>query len=63
MGAIISFINEKREFFTYKLSGIEKCGSTKELASRFRYARNMIDRLMGGLPKSGASSGRPKVTA
>ncbi|XP_064635571.1 serine/threonine-protein kinase PLK1-like [Lineus longissimus] len=62
MGAV-SFINEKREFTTFKLSAIEKCGQTKELASRVRYAKTMIDRLQGGLPKSGASSGRPKVTA
>lgn len=45
MGAV-TYINEKREFCTYKMSLIEEFGCCKELASRMRYARNMVEKLM-----------------
>ncbi len=45
MGAA-TYINEKREFYTYKMSLIEEFGCCKELASRLRYARNMVEKLM-----------------
>uniref|UniRef100_A0A671LRP4 Serine/threonine-protein kinase PLK n=1 Tax=Sinocyclocheilus anshuiensis TaxID=1608454 RepID=A0A671LRP4_9TELE len=45
MGAV-TYINEKREFYTYKMSLIEEFGCCKELASRLRYARNMVEKLM-----------------
>ncbi|XP_055062008.1 serine/threonine-protein kinase PLK1 isoform X2 [Misgurnus anguillicaudatus] len=45
MGAV-TYINEKREFCTYKMSLIEEFGCCKELASRIRYARNMVEKLM-----------------
>ncbi|TRY64457.1 hypothetical protein DNTS_017140 [Danionella cerebrum] len=46
MGAV-TYINEKREFCTYKMSLIEEFGCCKQLASRLRYARNMVEKLMG----------------
>uniref|UniRef100_A0A671MCC1 Serine/threonine-protein kinase PLK n=1 Tax=Sinocyclocheilus anshuiensis TaxID=1608454 RepID=A0A671MCC1_9TELE len=43
MGAV-TYINEKREFYTYKMTLIEEFGCCKELASRLRYARNMVEK-------------------
>ncbi|XP_033023208.1 serine/threonine-protein kinase PLK1 [Lacerta agilis] len=51
--AAVTYINEKREFRTYKLSLIEEFGCCKELASRLRYARTMVEKLMNsklGIP-------------
>ncbi|XP_010901426.1 serine/threonine-protein kinase PLK1 [Esox lucius] len=45
MGAV-SYIDEKREFRTYKISLIEEFGCCKELASRMRYARMMVEKLL-----------------
>ncbi|XP_036418519.1 serine/threonine-protein kinase PLK1 [Colossoma macropomum] len=45
MGAV-TYINERREFCTYKMSLIEEYGCCKELASRLRYARSMVEKLM-----------------
>ncbi|KAJ7305848.1 hypothetical protein JRQ81_010214 [Phrynocephalus forsythii] len=50
----VTYINEKREFHTYKLSLIEEFGCCKELASRLRYARTMAEKLLSS--KSGASA-------
>ncbi|RXM31965.1 Serine/threonine-protein kinase PLK1 [Acipenser ruthenus] len=50
--AAVTFIDEKREFRTYKLSLIEEHGCCKELASRLRYARTMVEKLLA--PKSTA---------
>ncbi|XP_075035478.1 serine/threonine-protein kinase PLK1 [Mixophyes fleayi] len=50
--AAVSYIDEKREFHTYKLSLIEEFGCCKELASRLRYARTMVEKLQNS--KSGA---------
>ncbi|MGH0142024.1 UNVERIFIED_CONTAM: hypothetical protein FKN15_030023 [Acipenser sinensis] len=50
--AAVTFIDEKREFHTYKLSLIEEHGCCKELASRLRYARTMVEKLLA--PKSTA---------
>lgn len=49
--AAVSYINEKREFRTYKLSLIEEFGCCKELASRLRYACTMVEKLLNS--KSG----------
>ncbi|KAK1162899.1 serine/threonine-protein kinase PLK1 [Acipenser oxyrinchus oxyrinchus] len=49
----VTFIDEKREFRTYKLSLIEEYGCCKELASRLRYARTMVEKLLA--PKSAAA--------
>uniref|UniRef100_A0A8K9UVE5 Serine/threonine-protein kinase PLK n=1 Tax=Oncorhynchus mykiss TaxID=8022 RepID=A0A8K9UVE5_ONCMY len=48
MGAV-SFIDEKRDFRTYKMSLIEEFGCCKELASRMRYARLMVAKLLSSL--------------
>ena len=57
MGAC-TYIDEKRDSHTYRLSLIEEFGCCKELASRLRYARTMVERLIQS--KSAASSGRVK---
>lgn len=46
MGAV-TYIDEKREFRTYKLSLLEEFGCSKELASRLHYAKLMVEKLMG----------------
>lgn len=48
--AAVSYINEKREFRTYKLSLIEEFGCSKELASRLRFARTMVEKLLSSKP-------------
>ena len=49
----VTYIDEKRDFHVFKLSGIEKYGCTRELASRLRYARTMVERLMTSKSGSG----------
>ncbi|KPP61270.1 serine/threonine-protein kinase PLK1-like [Scleropages formosus] len=44
--AAVTYIDEKREFRTYKMSLIEQYGCNKELASRLRYARTMVEKLL-----------------
>ncbi|XP_062820340.1 serine/threonine-protein kinase PLK1 [Anolis carolinensis] len=51
MGAV-SYIDERRGFRTYRLSLLEEQGCCKELASRLRYARTMVEKLLSS--KSGA---------
>ena len=55
MGAV-SFIDQKREFRTFRLSLIEKYGCSRDLSSRLRYAKSMIERVMTGLTKSGGAT-------
>ncbi|XP_072319656.1 serine/threonine-protein kinase PLK1 [Eucyclogobius newberryi] len=45
MGAV-TYINEKKDFRTYKMSLLEEFGCSKELASRIRYAKLMVEKLM-----------------
>lgn len=45
MGAV-TYIDEKRNFKTYRLASLEKYGCRPDLANRMRYARNMIQKLM-----------------
>lgn len=45
--AAVTYINEKRDFRTYRLSLLEEYGCSRELASRLRYARTMVDKLLG----------------
>lgn len=54
--AAVTYIDEKRDFHTYKLSLIEEHGCCRELASRLRFARTMVEKLLTS--KSG--SGRVK---
>ncbi|XP_048728781.1 serine/threonine-protein kinase PLK1-like [Ostrea edulis] len=49
----VTYIDEKRDFHIFKLTGIEKYGCTRELASRLRYARTMVERLMTSKSGSG----------
>ncbi|XP_028914573.2 serine/threonine-protein kinase PLK1 [Ornithorhynchus anatinus] len=44
--AAVTYIDEKRDFRTYKLSLIEEHGCCRELANRLRYARTMVDKLL-----------------
>ncbi|XP_076450747.1 serine/threonine-protein kinase PLK1-like [Babylonia areolata] len=57
--AAVTYIDEKREFHTFRMNLIEQYGCTKDLASRLRYARTMVERLLSS--KSG--SGRVKSAA
>ncbi|XP_006005713.1 serine/threonine-protein kinase PLK1 [Latimeria chalumnae] len=50
--AAVTYIDENRDFRVYKLSLIEEHGCCKELASRLRYARTMVEKLMGSKPGS-----------
>ncbi|XP_071361791.1 serine/threonine-protein kinase PLK1 [Trachinotus anak] len=53
MGAV-TYIDEKREFRTYKLSLLEEFGCCKELASRIRYAKLMVEKLLDSKPTTAA---------
>eukprot|EP00112_Aurelia_sp_Birch-Aquarium-sp1_P017959 Seg422.4 transcript_id=Seg422.4/GoldUCD/mRNA.D3Y31 product="Serine/threonine-protein kinase PLK1" protein_id=Seg422.4/GoldUCD/D3Y31 len=44
MGAV-TYIDEEKNFRTFKLSAIEQYGCSKGLASRLKYARTMVERL------------------
>ena len=44
MGAV-TYIDEEKNFRTFKLSAIERYGCSKGLASRLKYARTMVERL------------------
>ncbi|KAM6939738.1 serine/threonine-protein kinase PLK1 [Xenentodon cancila] len=52
--AAVTYIDEKRDFRTYKLSLLEEFGCTKELASRMRYAKLMVEKLLDTKPSSAA---------
>lgn len=45
MGAV-TYINEFRDFRTYLFRSIEKHGCTGEVATRLKYARDVVDRLL-----------------
>lgn len=55
-----TYIDEKREAITYRMSLIEKFGCCKELASRLKYARTMVERLMQS--KSGSARSTKPTT-
>ncbi|UYV62169.1 PLK1 [Cordylochernes scorpioides] len=44
----VTYIDEKRDFRTYRLKSIEKFGCTPELFSRLQYALTMVERLQKG---------------
>ncbi|KAK6187900.1 hypothetical protein SNE40_005825 [Patella caerulea] len=52
MGAV-TYIDEKRDFRCYRFSLVEKFGCSKEISSRLRYARSMVERLMTSKSGSG----------
>lgn len=45
MGAV-TYINQKRDFNTYRFSLLEQYGCNKDLFSRLRYAKTMVERLV-----------------
>lgn len=53
MGAV-TYIDEKKGFRTYKLSLLEEYGCSTELASRIRYAKLMVEKLMDSKPATAA---------
>ena len=55
MGAC-TYIDDRRESRTYRLQLVEQHGCCKELASRLRYARSMVERLIQN--KSGSGRAR-----
>ncbi|XP_060561432.1 serine/threonine-protein kinase PLK1-like [Ruditapes philippinarum] len=55
----VTYIDEKRESRVYKYSLIEKFGCSKELSSRIRYAKTMVERLITS--KSGSGRVRSSV--
>ncbi|XP_033112902.1 serine/threonine-protein kinase PLK1-like [Anneissia japonica] len=44
--AALTYIDEKRNFRTFRMKQLEQSGCNKELLSRVRYARTMVERLM-----------------
>ncbi|XP_071379150.1 serine/threonine-protein kinase PLK1 isoform X2 [Centroberyx affinis] len=50
--AAVTYIDEKRDFRTYKLSLLEEFGCCKELASRMRYAKLMVEKLLASKPSA-----------
>ncbi|XP_016157263.1 PREDICTED: serine/threonine-protein kinase PLK1 [Ficedula albicollis] len=57
--AAVTYIDEKRDFRTYRLSLLEEHGCCRELASRLRYARTMVEKLLS----SKSASGRTKSSS
>ncbi|XP_054247263.1 serine/threonine-protein kinase PLK1 [Indicator indicator] len=55
--AAVTYIDEKRDFRTYKLSLMEEHGCCKDLATRLRYARTMVEKLLAS--KSGPIRVKP----
>lgn len=45
MGAV-SYINAARDFRTYRLETLQKAGCPRDLFSRLKYAKNMVDKLL-----------------
>ncbi|CAF2103825.1 unnamed protein product [Rotaria magnacalcarata] len=42
----VTYINEHREIRTYRLAALEQCGCSKQLFTRIKYAKSMIDRIL-----------------
>ncbi|XP_022094087.1 serine/threonine-protein kinase PLK1-like [Acanthaster planci] len=59
--AAVTYIDETRQFRTYRLSLIEKCGCCRELASRLQYARIMTERLLA--PKTHSAKPHKETTS
>ncbi|XP_030005654.1 serine/threonine-protein kinase PLK1 isoform X2 [Sphaeramia orbicularis] len=53
MGAV-TYIDEKRDFRTYKLSLLEEFGCSVELATRIRYAKLMVEKLLDSMASTAA---------
>ncbi|XP_067859134.1 serine/threonine-protein kinase PLK1 [Heptranchias perlo] len=62
----VTYIDEKREFHTFKMSLMEEHGCCKELASRVRYARTMVEKLLNTKAVAARvkpTAGRPELLA
>lgn len=57
MGAV-TYIDEKRDYRTFKLSLIERYGCSKEIFTRLKYAKTIVERIMAS-----KTSGRHKSTS
>ena len=57
MGAV-TYIDEKRDYRTFKFSLIERYGCTKEVFTRLKYAKTIVERIM-----QSKASGRHKSTS
>lgn len=53
--AAATYIDEKRDFRTYKLSLLQKYGCSKELSSRLGFAKLMVEKLLEGKPTHAAA--------
>ena len=42
----VTYINEHREIRTFRLPGLEQCGCSKQLFTRIKYAKSMIERIL-----------------
>ncbi|CAF0938907.1 unnamed protein product [Adineta ricciae] len=42
----VTYINEHREIHTYRLPAVEQCGCSKQLFTRIKYAKSMMDRIL-----------------
>lgn len=42
----VTYINEHREIRTYRLASLGQCGCSKQLFTRIKYAKSMIDRIL-----------------
>ena len=45
----VSYIDETKSFRTFRLKYVQKFGCSVELASRLRYAKTMVERLISKL--------------
>jgi polo-like kinase 1 len=57
MGAV-TYIDEKRDYRTFKFTLIERYGCTKEVFTRLKYAKTIVERIM-----QSKVSGRHKSTS
>jgi polo-like kinase 1 len=53
----VTYINEKREFRTYRVSLLESLGSSKELNSRLRYGCEILERIYNKTADSAPMNG------
>ena len=61
MGAV-TYIDEKRDVRTYRLVQLEVHGCDRELETRLRYVRTMVDRLMAAKSSSTRSKAATTTT-
>ncbi len=57
----VSYIDESKNFHTYKLSMIEKYGCSKDICNRLKYAKTMCERLITKLDSTPCDKATPSV--